>query len=161
MKKPSFDVLAKKYFKFLELDYDFRFIKSKRESWGYEILYLNQTTGVKIVYEYREAYIFIFLYKLVNGELIEDPGEIVQSTLLRSFSLGDIINIRNPSALLKPTYEYPENSKYHDKEKGWEEYISDFGKNLKNYANDVLTGNFEIFEKIDPIVKERAKRRFQ
>ncbi|WP_004470873.1 hypothetical protein [Leptospira santarosai] len=160
MKKTSFDVLIKKYFKFLELDYKFHFVKSKKESWGYEILYLNKTTGVKIIYEYREAYIFIFLYKLVNGELIEDPGEIIQSTLLRNFGLDDIINIKNSSALLKATYEYPENSKYHNKENGWEEYISDFGKNLKNYASDVLTGNFEIFEKIDPIVKKRAKQRY-
>ncbi|AJR14779.1 hypothetical protein LEP1GSC020_3815 [Leptospira interrogans serovar Grippotyphosa str. 2006006986] len=159
MKKPSFDVLAKKYFKFLELDYNFRFIKSLKESWGYEILYLNQTTGVKIVYEYREAYIFIFLYRLIDGKLVEDPGEIVQNTLLNSFGLDDIINIRNPLALLKATYEYPENSHYHDKTNGWNQYISDFANNLKQYANDVLAGNFEIFEKVDPIVKERAKRR--
>ncbi|EKS06466.1 hypothetical protein LEP1GSC071_1645 [Leptospira santarosai str. JET] len=39
-------------------------------------------------------------------------------------------------------------------------YVSDFAENLKNYASDVLTGNFEIFKKIDPIVKERAKCRF-
>ncbi|UOG32738.1 hypothetical protein [Leptospira noguchii] len=160
MKRPSFDVLIKKYFKFLELDYKFHFVKSKKESWGYEILYLNETTGVKIVYEYREAYIFIFLYRLIDGKLIEDPGEIVQNTKLNSFSLGDIVNIRNPSALLKATYEYPENSKYFNKEKGWEMYVSDFAENLKNYANDVLNGNFEIFVKVDPIVKERAKRRF-
>ncbi|WP_061218404.1 hypothetical protein [Leptospira weilii] len=160
MKKPSFDILVKKYFKFLELDYNFRFIKSKRERWGYEILYLNQTTGVKIVYEYREAYIFIFLYRLIDGELIENPGNINENTLIYGFSLGDIINIKNPSALLKPTYEYPENSHYHDKENGWNQYISDFANNLKQYANDVLAGNFEIFEKVDPIVKERAKRRW-
>ncbi len=102
MKKPSFDVLIKKYFKFLELDYKFHFVKSKKESWGYEILYLNETTGVKIVYEYRKAYIFIFLYRLIDGKLIEDPGEIVQNTKLNNFSLGDIVNIRNPLLHLNP-----------------------------------------------------------
>ncbi|MCG6168916.1 hypothetical protein EHQ12_05370 [Leptospira gomenensis] len=161
MKKPSFDILIRKCFKFLELDYQFRFVKSKKENWGYEILYLNETTGVKIIYEYRESYIFIILYRLIDGELIENPGEIFQNTKLNCFGLDDIINLRNPSALLSPTYEYPENSHYFNKKNGWEQYVSDFAENLKTYASDVLSGNFEIFQTIDPIVKERANRRFQ
>ena len=157
MKNFDFNKVVQEKFKFLEKVYNCRCIKSIKENWGCKVIYINETTGVKITYEYREAYIFITLYKLLNGVLIENPGVINEDTLLYGFDLDDIINISNPTDLIKPTYEYSNNSVYHNKNNGFKLYISDFAKNLEKYGNDVLSGNFEIFKEIEIIVKKRAK----
>jgi hypothetical protein len=144
-------------FKFLVSDYNFTFESTIVENWGYESLYLNgdRNVGVKVTYEYRESYVFIMIYRLINGVLKEDPKSIDKSTILNSFSLDDIINLENPSSLIKPSYEYPKDSIFFDEEKGFFFYLKEFADNLKTYGKDVLKGNFEIFPKLDRIVKER------
>ena len=61
-----------------------------------ELIYINKVTGVKIRYEYREGYIFIMLYKLVNGELIENPFNIKSDTRLYGYGLDDLTRIIQP-----------------------------------------------------------------
>lgn len=153
----SFELIAKEQFKFLESDFDFQISKCNQEDWGYELIYLNKTTGVKITYEFREAYIFILLYKLINGKMLENPRNIQENTILNCYGLDDIINIRNPQALIKPAYQYGEESKYFDKNKGLKLYVTAFAKNLKEYTSDVLAGDFRIFNEAVKIVKERVK----
>jgi hypothetical protein len=158
MKEESFDIIAKRQFKFLESDYNFKLIECRAEDWGYELKYLNSKTGIKITYEFREAYIFIMLYQLLEGKLIENTRNINYNTILFGYSLEDIINIRNPSVLIKPAYKYGDKSQFYNKEKGLKLYVSAFASNLKNYAKDVLSGNFEVFKELNKIVKERFKR---
>ena len=158
MQTESFEQIVKNEFGFLESDFGFTLSESKKEGWGYKMIYRNNTTGVKIIHEYRESYIFILLYQLVNGKLIEDPRDIKEDTVLHSYGLDDIVNLRDPSALINPTYDYPDDSKFHDKEKGMSTYVSAFARNLKTYAEDVLSGDFTIFPELDKIVKERAKK---
>lgn len=158
MNCPSFDIIAKTQFKFLELDFDFQLTKCCEHNWGYEMIYLNNKVGIKITYEFGEAYIFILLYKLIDGKLIENPHIIKNDTLLYGYGLDDIINLRNPSALIKPAYQYGSKSEYYDKEKGLTLYVSAFADNLKKYATDILNGNFEIFIATDKVVKERANK---
>lgn len=154
----DFDIIAQEQFKFLKSEYRFRLSKREKEDWGFELIYLNDTTGVKITYEYREAYIFIMLYKLVDGDLRENPRSIEENTILFGFGLDDIISLRDPQALIKPSYEYGEKYKYYDKDKGLFLYTSAFADNLKKYAKDVLDGDFTIFSDLDTIVKERVKK---
>lgn len=158
MANKDFDVITKEQFKFLESNFGFRLSKCDKEDWGYELIYLNKTTGVKITYEFREAYIFIMLYKLVNGNLQENPRSIQEDTILYSYGLDDIISLRNSQALIKPAYQYGEESEYYDKEKGLMLYVSAFAHNLKEYAADVLSGDFQIFNEVDRVVKERANK---
>lgn len=157
MKNRSFDIIAKEQFSFLESEYNFRLSICNREDWGYNLIYMNDTTGVKITYEYREAYIFIMLYRLVDGSLQENPRSIEDNTILYGYGLDDIISMSNPKDLIMPAYEYGEQSKYYDKEKGLHLYTSAFSNNLKVYGKSVLNGNFEIFPRLDEIVKERVR----
>src|SRR5690625_3265875 len=114
MAAKEFDIIAQEQFKFLVSEYDFRLSKSEKEDWGYELIYLNDTTGVKITYEYRESYVFIMLYLVLGGELQETPKRIEGNTTLWGYGLDDLISIRNPQALIKPAYDYGEHSKYYD-----------------------------------------------
>ena len=158
MRNNSFEKIVKKEFKFLESKFACTLYKSSKEDWGYEMIYINKTTGVKIIHEFRESDIFILLYQLVDGELIEDARNIKDDTVILSHGLDDIVNIRNSSALIRPTYKYAVDSKYHDKDHGMSYYVADYAKNLEKYANDVLMGDFTIFPTLDKIVKERAKK---
>lgn len=155
---PNFDVIAKKQFKFLESDFGFKLIVCNKQNWGYEMTYLSDKVGVKINYEFSEAYIFIMLYKLMDGKLIENPRIIENSTILYGYSLDDIVNLQNPSALIKPAYQYGGGSEYYDKEKGLTLYVSAFANNLKEYAANILVGDFKIFKETDKVVKERANK---
>jgi hypothetical protein len=158
MASKKFDQIAKAQFGFLIKDYDFKLIELREEEWGYDLTYLNNTTGVKIIYEYREAYIFIMLYKLLDGKLIENPRNVKDDTILYGYSLDDIVDLQNAKANMKPAYEYGDESEYHDEKNGMMLYVSKFADNLKEFANEVLTGNFEIFKKVDKIVKDRARQ---
>jgi hypothetical protein len=158
MVNKNFDEIAKEQFNFLESDFDFMLAKCQKEDWGYELIYMNKTTGLKITYEFQEAYIFILLYKLVNGSLIENPRNIKADTILYGYGLDDIINYRNPLALIKPAYQYGEKSEYCDEKRGLMLYVSAFANNTKKYTGDVLSGDFKIFVEIDKSVKERANK---
>ncbi len=159
-KNNSYKRLIKEQFEFLESKYKFKCIEYERSWWGWTLLYLSEKTGVRITYEHREFYVIIRLYQLVNRQLIEHPGfwGIENDTTIYDFGLGDIILLRNPKALIKPGYDYNNNSKYHDEKKGYLTYISDFAKNLEKYADDVLRGDFTIFKEAEKAVKERAKK---
>lgn len=158
MASKDLDVIAKEQFKFLESDFGFQLSKSEKKDWGYELIYRNKTTGVKLTYEFREAYIFIMLYKLVDGSLIENPRSIQENTILYGYGLDDIISLRNPQALIKPAYQYGEESEYYDKKKGLTLYVAAFANNLKECASDVLAGDFKIFDEAHRVVKERVNK---
>ena len=158
MPTKDFDIIAQEQFKFLLSEYDFRLSKCEKEDWGYELIYLNDTTGVKITYEYREAYVFIMLYQLMEGELQENPRSIEGDTVLLGYGLDDLISLRNPQALAKPAYEYEEQSEYYDKEEGLSLFVKAFADSLKISAKDILSGDFSVFPDLDKIVKERIKK---
>lgn len=158
MAERDFDIIAQEQFKFLELQFGFRLRESIKQPWGYELTFTNATTGIKLSYVFQEAYIFIMLYRLVHGVILENPRIIQDNTNLTGYGLDDILLIRNPEALIKPAYQYGDSSKYYNPENGLTLYVSEFAKNLKEYAQDVLCGDFSIFKTIEPIVKARAKR---
>lgn len=157
MNSNSFDVIAKEKFSFLVSDFDFKLIESHKHNWGYQIVYVNKVTGVKVTYEYREAYIFVELCELIDKKIIDNPLNIKEDSVLHCYGLDDLINIRNPSELVKPAYEYGKTSKYYDSQNGLALYVSAFADNLREYASDILLGDFSIFRELDNIVKTRAK----
>jgi hypothetical protein len=156
MAQNTFDQIAKEQFAFLLSDYAFELAKCKEENWGYSLVYLNRSTGVEIVYEYREAYVFITLYRLVGRRLVRNPLNIADDAEIHGFALDDIIGLRNPSARMKPAYEYGEGSEYYDRETGMTLYVSRFAENLRKHAHDVLSGDFRVFSQLDRIVRERV-----
>lgn len=149
--------IFKEEFEFLIKEFKFHIIKEVQDKFCYEIIYLNRTTGVKILYEYRESYIFIMLYRLENGKLVLNPLIIDINSILYGYSLDDIVNLYNPADLIKPSYEYREESIFFDKKVGFRLYVRQFAKNLKIYSKDVLLGNFSIFENLEMTVKNRIR----
>jgi hypothetical protein len=153
----TFDKIVEDQFKYLVSDFRFRLEKCKKIDGGFDILYVNNLCGVHIVYEFRESYVFITLHKLQNGKFVDNPSPIKFESMLTGYSLDDILLQRAPNAIVKPAYAYGEDSEFYDKERGLTLYISRFAKNLRDYASDVLTGDFKIFKDIEPIVKQRVQ----
>jgi hypothetical protein len=155
----AFDKIVEEQFRYLADDFQFRLEKCKKIDGGFDILYVNNVCGVHIVYEFREAFLFITLHKLQNGKFVDNPRPIKPESILTGFSLDDILLQRAPDAIIKPAYSYGADSEFYDKERGLTLYVSKFSKNLKDHAADVLTGDFKIFEVLEPIVKKRAQSR--
>lgn len=153
----SVDTVAKEQFAFLESQYGYRLVECDKQNWGCKLIYLSEETGVEIVCEHREAYVFVTLYKLVEGTLQNNSRNIDSNTVLHGYSLDDLVSIRSPQNSMKPTYRYGEQSIYFKKDVGFGQYVAAFAENLRRYATDVLCGNFEIFLELDNVVKERAR----
>lgn len=151
--------ITQNIFSFLEDDYGCELKKSVKEGWGFEVLYSNLTTGIKVQCEYREACLFIYLYKLIDGELIENPRNIRFDSELTGFDLNDVISLNNSSNIIKPFYsefELNQDSETLIKLKTFR-YILLFAESLYTYANEILRGDFKIFSKLDKIVKNRIE----
>jgi hypothetical protein len=154
----SFDRIVDEEFGFLRAEYGFRRDRCLETRGGFDILFLSNVCGVRIVYEIREAYIFVTLYRLAGGKVVEDSGSIGPESVLTNYSLDDVLLVRAPEALMKPAYAYGAESEYYDRMRGMTLYVSRFARNLREFASDVLSGDFSVFSVLEPIVKKRAGR---
>lgn len=159
MQKTDVEKYIEGEFQFLENEYEFERIHSKKIDGGFEFLYLNKTTAVCITYEFREGYLFILLYRLLDGELKRNPIRITAETELTGFGLDDIISLHNPEAIVKPVYTYGEKSEYYTEKDGLRRYFKLFADNLKKYGADILSGKFDDFSGAEKIVKARISQR--
>lgn len=155
MENNSYVDMFKSTFQFLIEDYHFGIISQSDEEWGHKMVLKNATTGVEIIYEVREAYINIMLYRLLNGEIRENTSSAIRNNeTINGFNLDYIVNIRNPNDLIRPAYEYGEYSEFHEENYGLYKYISKFSDNIKKHAEDILNGDFDLFNQLDKVVKE-------
>lgn len=134
-------------FDFLINRFDLRIIEKNIDSSGWEILMANNTTGIKILLEFKEMYVFISICQLVNGCFVFPAGEMKPTTKLYCYDLEDLVNLRS-SELQK--------SDIHNN--NFIEYLLvRHAKNLKTFAGDILLGSFIIFSDLEKIVKCRAR----
>ena len=155
MAKMDIKTCIEEEFSFLESEYNFACSRSEKIDGGFEFEYLNSTTGVCITYEFREAYIFIMLYRLIGGKLIKNPFRIGLDTSLNGYGLDDFILINDPSAMVKPAYQYGEQSEFYTGKDGLRQYCKLFAINLKRFGERILAGDFTEFSEAQKIVRAR------
>jgi hypothetical protein len=149
-------------FDFLKNEYGFNALLSKREDWGYYFTAINSTTGIEIKYEFREAFIQIVVYRLIDGEIVKNiTNAIKNNEPITGFSLEWILALKNPEAQIRPAYEYGIKSGFYEKESGLKNYASIVAERLKEYASDILKGDFSVFSILDRMVKENYKSHYQ
>ncbi len=142
-------------FGFVEKEFGLARLYSKQIEGGFEFAYRNATTAVCLTYEFREAYLFVMLYRLVNGEFVKNPTRVALDTPLNGYALDDIVSLHNPDALVKPAYQYGERAEFYTNKEGLRLYFRLFAENLRKYGARVMMGNFEDFEGADKIVRSR------
>ena len=150
---PGFCDSVKKHFQFLETQYNCKLESSNTKGWGGEVIYRNKTTGIKLLYEVSCAFIYIFIYKLVNGELVDNPQSLEPDSEITCFDFNDALP---ESEKMKPAYEYGSDSHYYDEQNGLSNYTLDFAFRLEEYGEEVLSGDFSILPEMEKTIKKRA-----
>ena len=162
MKKKESEQIFEETFDFLKNEYGFNTVLSKREDLGYYFTAINSTTGIEINYEFKEAFIQIVIYRLIDGKIVKNITNAIKSNEpITGFSLEWILALRNPEAQIKPAYEYGIESPFYEKENGLKNYLSIVMERLKDYASDILEGDFSVFSTLDIMVKENYESYYQ
>lgn len=152
MKTMQFIEMCKREFAFLENVFGFKMIEQDVCDVGVEIVFKNDTTGVRIWYEFREFFVFVYICQLVDGDLVLPSGEMCPDTKLYCYDLGDLVAIRSPESAIAP---YQSGTLLNTE--ALHAIICRQADNLTNYAKDILLGDFAIFSKLNEIVKARAR----
>lgn len=117
---------------------------------GFEILFKNATTGVLIECEIIGHELFMYVGELHEGQFRRTGGEFTPDTVVYDFSVGDAM------ALRMPPDELLDDDKW--RSLTLEERLNCLASGLANCCGDILQGDFRVFEQLDKIVKERARR---
>jgi len=145
-------------FDFLWNEFGFVVINDTEDNWGYLLEAKTEIAGIRIEYEYREASVLVTLYKLINGKIVENTAQaILNNWEINGFSLDWILALRNPEAQTKPAYEYGVDSVFYEKDNGLKNYIRVVADRLKEYASDILQGDFSVFGILDAMVRDYYK----
>jgi hypothetical protein len=137
----------KKNFNFLIKEYDFKTVSSVIENDFCSIKMQNYTTGISLNYERREDDVLVYLYRLIDGQMIEDKIPISVDIPLNSIELRYIIQFKKGDDMIGTLQSQNYNS--------IDGLIQNIVNDLKEYASDILKGNFDVFSKVDAVAKKR------
>lgn len=147
----TFSHVCLEKFHILVTEFACKSVVKKERAGVCRVIFRNRTTAVEIGLEWREQYIYVELYRLVDGKMEENPIVIRPESALTVFNLEDLIAIRAPERQLS---SQPPGKPLtgHDIEK----ILTDRALALRDYGRDVLQGDFRVFRKLDRIVKSRV-----
>lgn len=144
-----FQISAEK-FQFLVHEFGFRKGAKRSESGLNSVRYETENTAVEIGLEWKEQYVYVELFRLINGKIKENPIVIRPDSELTVHNLEDLIALRAPKVTL--------GSKYFGKPitvESLEYILSHHASALKELGRDVLRADFTVFSELESIVKER------
>lgn len=151
----SFGEIAKEEFHYLESHFGYELVDAHEKSDGGEVKYINRRVGVgiRILYEFSSAFVFVFIYRLVNGEFHGNPLPIGKDTEINCFDFNDyLVGERK----MKPAYEYGEHSAYYDPDNGLRNFTKDFAERLRTDGIQILRGDLSPMPLMAAIIRARA-----
>lgn len=145
----EFKKVCTELFQFLEKEY-YCNVTIQEDYLGVFVTYQNKTTAVRVSYENREDGVFVLFSKLIDGKIPQYPVFLKTETRIHSFYLDDIVSYQSPVE--------GNNQKLHKENKKNELFNKLYYYSIltKKYANNILLGDFNIFPKLEVIVKKRA-----
>lgn len=155
-----FERLVFEVFDFLSTDYNFKALKTEKDGYGCRVTLNNDTTGIQINYEPGSLRIWVLLQRLVNHQLPEYQLTPVPGYPSDYFYLEDIIVAKDSrmgrSDLLAEAGRIGMNTPI------TEEYLREklhaLADCVKQYAREVLVGDFSIFEGAQKILDVRVQQ---
>jgi Uncharacterized protein conserved in bacteria (DUF2188). len=148
-------------FRFLVDQFGFGNPKKRVGGGLYRVIYQSRSTAVEIGLEWREQYIYVELFRLIDGKIKENPIIIRPESKLNEFNLEDLLAIRAPHYKLSPNYfdkPYKLSPNYFNKSLSLEsvQYVLiHYATVLREFAKDVLQGDFSVFSELELVVKRR------
>ena len=126
----------------------------------YTIIFQNETTALRVYFEWRDIYLSVQICRLVNGQLQE--GTEPFNRAWTSFAVEDLLTVRAPDYDQEPLLV----------SRGWEDFTGEdaimddvrqklgiYAAALGAYGGDILGGDFSIFPRLDKLAKQRFKKR--
>ncbi len=95
---------------------------------------------------------YVRLCQIVEGRLQENPTIIRQNSKLYCFNLENLLLLTEPALIVKPA---PYMELTPDQ---MEKTLCIYANALEKYASTILRGDFQLFSRLESIVKERAGR---
>lgn len=152
MRKAKINEVFRAGFIQLLAEYGFSILKEKKEDWGYVLEGKNTTTGIRVVYEFKEAHVKIMLYRLVDGKIVDNTIHALQSgEKISGFSLEHIVALLNPEDAL--SIVFPAENVV-DEQDDLQNYLFELNTKLRKYAVSILLGDFSLFDELDIRVKQ-------
>ncbi len=150
----NFCQVAKKSFSFLESEFGYRIASETREPWGSEIVYLGAKTGIRLLYEDMVPFVFVFVCKLVDGRIVDNPQLITPESEPLCFDLNDFLDEKTK---MKLATDYGPDSIYMDESDGMSNYVDAFSTRLRNYGQSFLNGDFSRLPEMQKLIRARAE----
>lgn len=146
----AFFKLSSEKIQYLVDEFGFRRGPNRSEGGLYRVLYESETTAVEIGLEWKEQYVYVELFRLINGKIKENPIVIRPDSEHAVHNLEDLIAIRAPKMTL--------GAEYFGKPitvESLEYILSHHARALKELGRDALQGDFTVFSELESIVKGR------
>lgn len=149
----SFKALCKKHFDFLAEDYGFKETIYEENSYGCYLTLSNKTTAVRVSYEVRDGGVNALLYRLVDGAIPSYPIFIKPDIIINCFYLEDVVALKSSSGHFEPILSGGANPN----SQALETDLMQYATALRDYAKDILQGDFSCFPELEIVVKQRAQ----
>lgn len=126
------------------------YIKRFDTNYGYNVIFKNKTTAVKVAYDWKVSYLFVQFYKLIEGKIVDNPIIINENSKLTSFYLDDLLLVKEDNFIFKqlPAKEFLTDQAIIRR-------IQITACFVKEYATDILLGDFTVLSNIETLVKSR------
>ena len=153
----EFTSIARDEFDFLISEYGYEPTTAIDSKYGGYACFVNQKAGVgvKVEYEYPVGLVFVFICKLVDGEIRENQLPITSESNINCFDVSDYLA---PADRMKPAYEYDEDSSYFDPQDGLRNFAKEFATRLRIHGDSILRGDLSILPEMEKVIKMRAER---
>jgi len=152
----GFIEISRGLFNFLEVKYGYELIAIRDGDGCSYLMYSNKDVGIgfKLLYELSSSFVFVLVYRLIEGEFRDNCLPISDDTEITCIDFNDTLM---PEHKMRPAYEYGEESSYFDAEDGLRNYVEEFSSRLRLFGKNILIGDLSIFPEIEKIIKRRAK----
>jgi hypothetical protein len=148
--RDAFEELCSKHLDFLFNELAFKVISVEKDNYGCFITYRNDTTALKAGLCPLDGRISFDIYRLIDGEIPKYPLFFDPRAELLVFNL-DMLTI------LKTGKYVEHNRKHLFNKRDIERIVKEYAVLLKQYAFDVLRGDFSVLPEIKTIIARRAK----
>ncbi len=152
-----FVLVCKKNFHFLEKEFLFKHYVTIFGDGGVTVTYKSDKAAIVVSLNERHGGILVDLIRLKDNQIPDLPIEIDKDTKLNEFDFEDLLTIRNRDGKIeKPDLDDLVFNAGREKIIG--KTLKQYAMALHAYAKDILRGDFEVFNKLEEIVKKRIKR---
>lgn len=116
------------------------------------VLYANATTGLKVAVDWTELRPFLTIYELEHGKIEQEVPSVSTGTdRSKAFDVDDLL-------LVRPVDNSPVGKMFSgDDDQAVTRLLTQYASALSSQASDVLSGNFDIFRRLDETVRARAR----